>query len=365
MSDSGWSRASQRNGILWGLLWGIGVGVVEYLAVEPINDWGSVQQLVFWLIHFLMPFWCLVGWLFVWLADNHDRFGHRGLLLAAFTSLSVTASIAQPLLSVLLVHLTRYWFPELERSAAEAGATVPDWNNWITISLLQLWATMFYGALLVAARLFTQRAENASRMLHRSAMARSRTEALLDGARLQALQSQIDPRLLLDSMQELEHRYRSNPERAERLLERLVDFLRCAMHGLRAPVSTLRAELQLAQAFSQLQRERAAGSAWKIDDDSVPDAQSPCFPSLLMLPLLLLGGNSGRPLLRIRHENGQAILSLHGLVENISPELRQQTRSRLYSLYAERYRFECVSAVPQQLRITIPLVPTPLGETYV
>jgi hypothetical protein len=197
-------------------------------------------------------------------------------------------------------------------------------------------------------------------LLYQSAMARSRAAALLDDARLQALQSQIDPNLLLDSMQELDQRYRTNPDRAERLLEALVEFLRYAMHGLRVPVSTLKAELHLARAFSRLQLERGRGGVWRIVEDSeFPSAAPLKFPSLLMLQLLALGGDDEPAILRVRADRGQTVLSLHGLSRSVSAELHQQVRTRLYALYGERFQFDSDFPNPDQVRITLGLTTTP------
>jgi hypothetical protein len=146
------------------------------------------------------------------------------------------------------------------------------------------------------------------------------------------------------------------------LLEALVEFLRYAMHGLRVPVSTLSAELQLARAFSQLQHERGVESAWRIVEEPVTPTTSLKFPSLLMLRLLALG-DGGRPMLRVRVESGQTVLSLHGLSQSVSPELRQQIRVPLYALYGERFQFECHLPTPHQLRITLPSTATPSGES--
>jgi hypothetical protein len=364
MSGAASFRFSAQSATYWGVTWGVGVGIVEYLAVAPIDDWGSLQQLVFWLLYWMMPYWCVVGCMFVGLADRREHIAHRGRFMAAFISLCVIAAVLQPLLSIGLVRLTTDAFPGFERYAEAAGATRVQWSNWSTISLYQLWETLFYGGLLVAARIFTVRVERTRHLLHQNAMARSRTEALLDAARLQALQSQIDPNLLLDSMQELEQRYRASPHRAERLLEALVEFLRYAMHGLRVPVSTLDAELRLARAFSLLQQERGMQGAWRIVEESVPLTTPIKFPSLLMLPLMALGGDGGRPMLRVRAESGQTVISLHGLSRSVSAELSQQVQGRLYALYGERFHFESHLSTSHQLRITLQPTPTPPGESH-
>ena len=355
-------RSAPGGGAYWGITWAVAVGIVEYLTVAPIEDWGSVHQLLFWLLYWVMPYWCVVGCMFVWLADRHERFGSRGRLIAAFLTLCGVSAVLDPMLSIVLIRLARDAFPQFERYAAELRAIEPTWGNWSSFFIYQVWETTFYGGLLVAARIFTLRVERARHRLYQSAMARGRIESSLDAARLQALQSQIDPNLLLDSMQELEQRYRASPERAERLLEALVEFLRNAMHGLRVPVSTLGAELQLARAFSHLQRERGVESAWRIVEEPTPPGTSFKFPSLLMLPLMALGGDGGRPMLRVRAESGQAILSLHGLSRSVSAELSQQVRSRLYALYGERFHFDYPHAT-NQLRITLQSTQNPPGET--
>lgn len=363
MSGSAPLGFGSRSATYWGVTWGVAVGIVEYLIVAPIDDWGSVQQLIFWLLYWTVPFWCVVGCIFVGVADRHEHFARRGRFLAAFVSLCVIAAVVQPLVSIGLIRLTIEAFPGFERYADASGATRTQWSNWSTVSVYQLWETLFYGGLLVAARIFTLRAERTRHLLHQSAMARSRIESSLDTARLEALQSQIDPSLLLDSMQELEQRYRASPDRAERLLEALVEFLRYAMHGLRAPVSTLEAELQLARAFSSLQQERGMEDAWRIVEEPAPPTTPLKFPSLLMLPLMALGGG-GRPMLRVRAESGQTVLSLHGLCRSVSAELRQQIKGRLYALYGDRFQVESPLPTPHQLRITLQVPSIPTGESH-
>jgi hypothetical protein len=350
-----------RSAFYWGVTWGLGVGIVEYLTVAPIGDWSSLHQLLFWLIYWITPYWCAVGWLFVRLADRQVRIAHRGRFIASFIAVCLITALLQPLLSIGMVRFTTHAFPGLEHFAGEG--TLTQWSSWSTLGLYQLWEASFYGGLLVAARIFTMRVERARHLLYESAMARSRTEGLLDVARLQALQSQIDPNLLLDSMQELEQRYRASPERAERLLEALVEFLRYAMHGLRMPVSTLHAELQLARAFSQLQHERDVQSAWRIVEESTPPATSFKFPSLLILPLMALGVG-GRPMLRVRTESGQAVLALHGLSRNLSAELSEQLHGRLYALYGKHFQFDSHLSNPNNLRITLQPPPTSTGEAH-
>jgi hypothetical protein len=338
----------------WSVAWAVSTGIVEYLTLAPRDDWGSGEQIAFWLLYRLP--WFLVGLALIWLADFHERSHARIRLLAGFIAICAVDAILNPLMAIGMLGLTKAMFPHLNGRAAGLRTVEPTWNNWSGFSLYQLWETMFYGGLLVAARIFAVRVERTGDLLHQTAMARSRTEALLDDARLQALQSQIDPNLLLESMQELEQRYRTSPERAERLLEALVEFLRYAMHGLRVPVSTLDAELHLARVFSQLQQERGVGGVWRIAADSLPPSATQVkFPSLLILQLLALGGGERPAMLRVRSDSGRTILSLHGLSRSVPTELRQQMRARLYALYGERFQFDNQLPGPNQLKVTLPV----------
>ena len=345
--------AARRRVVAWGVTWGVGVGFVEALAVSPVVEWASVQHLMWWLLYWLVPFWCLVGCLFVWLADRYERGGASIRLIVAFIGSSMVCVAVHPLLSLEVMTVARKLVPSIDDYVSHLGISKPERSNWGTLSLYHLWSTLFYGALLIVARIFTVRAERLRSLLHQNAMARSRTESLLDVERLQALQSQIDPTLLLASMQELEQRYRVAPERAEPLLEALVDFLRYAMHGLRAPVSTVEAELKLARAFAHLQSERGLAGAWRIIEEQAVAVAPRKFPSLLMLPLLALGGERGRPLLRARVENGQSVISLHGMAAQVSAELLLQIRTRLHALYGDRFLLETPSPGANQLAITL------------
>jgi hypothetical protein len=349
-----------RRAAAWGTTWAVTVTVVEALEISPVDAWGSARQLLFWLIYWVLPFWCIVGAIFVWLSSNTE--GPRSLpgLIGSFVVLSVVASSLQPLASAGLMKL----MPSPVITAGELVAVRPL-QNWLSISMYNLWVNLFYGALLITACRVTLRDQRIRHRLHQFAMSRSRTQALLDTERLQALQTQIDPNLLLDAMQELKQRYRTNPENAERLLEALVEFLRHAMQGLRTSVSTVSAEVQLARAFAQLQRERGFDGAWRVVEELAQEPQvSFKFPSLLMLPLLALGGDGGRPVLRIQTHETCTVLSLHGLAEDVPVNFLQQMRSRLLVLYKERFKIEMGSMTRGSLVITLNADPLNRGEQH-
>jgi Histidine kinase len=349
-------RRATRRVAVWGISWGLAVTFLAPLSAFRAEALGSVQMLLWWLIYFATPLWCAIGCLFVWAVERGERVaGGRGVVVA-WLAVAVLGSVLYPPLSFALTSLTQSLFP-VSQLAAQFGVAIPAWNAtaFCDLSAFNLWDTLFFGGLLTLAYVLTSRAERTRALLHEVAMTRTRTEELLDAARLETLEQQIDSNLLLRCMQELEQRYRVDPDGAERLLEALVEFLRCAMRGLRERVSTLEIELHLARAYALLQRERGVAGVWEVDPERLPATPMP-FPSLLMLRLLALGGDAEQPRLRTAAEGGAVRVSLVGLAYGAPTELRQSLCARLRGLYGDRFRLE-YSPAAGMLAISLDCVP--------
>lgn len=259
----GESGTRRRRILAWGTAWGIAMTVVEQLAFTPGEAWATASMLLWWLTKWLTPVWCLVGCIFVWVADRAVR-QHKILdSVVGWLTVAVISAIGQPFLSIRVQTWIREFLPDAAALTAHGAGQIPLHPPTISLAVYNLWINLFYGGLLMMAYSLTLRRERMRSLLHATAVARNHTQAILDEARLQALQRQVDPALLLNSMGELEKRYRNEPDRAERLLEMLVEFLRCAMPGLREPISTVEAELRLARAYVRLQEERGSGSGWR------------------------------------------------------------------------------------------------------
>jgi hypothetical protein len=340
-----------RRILIWGTAWGIAITVVEQLAFTPVEAWATVNMVLWWLTAWLTPLWCLAGCMFVWVADRAARrHGRRGVLLG-WLAVAATSAIAQPILSK---HL-QTWIAEISPAAAEltTHGAMQMLTRPVTMSLevYNLWINLFYGGLLMMAYSLTLRRERVRSLLHANVAARNHTQAILDEVRLQALQRQVDPALLLSSMSELEKRYRNEPDAAERLLEALVEFLRCAMPGLREPVSTVDAEVRLARAYVKLQKERGSGPGWNIEELQSEPLHAP-FPSLLMLPLLALGGEGSNSQLTTQSVNGQVTLIFSGLRE-ASLDVVQSLRTRLQNLYGGAFAVKRDPSTKTVLNITL------------
>jgi hypothetical protein len=133
-----------------------------------------------------------------------------------------------------------------------------------------LWLFLFYGGMLVAAFTISQRSKQLSSLLHATALVRGRSETLLAEVRGRALQSRLDPALVLETLRELEQRYRSSPERAEKLLESLVEYLRCAIPGPSQPSTPVAHDPRASNAQIALVMELAERTRDLSNSDSEP-----------------------------------------------------------------------------------------------
>ena len=348
---SGEPSRRRRRILAWGTAWGIAITIVEQLAFTPGEAWATVSMLLWWLTMWLTPVWCLVGCMFVWVADRAVRRHEIREALFGWLTVAVISAIGQPLLSIRAHTWVREFLPDAAALTTHGVVHMPLYPPTMSLAVYNLWINLFYGGLLIMAYSLTLRRERMRSLLHANAVARNHTQAILDEARLQALQRQVDPALLLSAMGELEKRYRNEPDRAERLLESLVEFLRCAMPGLREPISTLEAELRLARAYVRLQEERGSISGWCIKElqNGLLYAQ---FPSLLMLPLLALGADGANSLLTTQAADGRVTLTLSGLRE--APlDFVQLLRTRLKSVYGEAFAVERDPLTKTALEITL------------
>lgn len=256
------------------VIWGVAAGAMEAVSL-PLADrsWSSFG----WLLLANVSAWSVVGVAIAWLVERAQWRLERPLFLAA--SIAVAALALSAIASLIF---SIGWIPG---PALGIARVLPDASDPVASFMYQAWIVVFYGGLYVIAWRFNQRAERTRAMLDRAQIARVRSEMLFGAAQLQALREHIDPAFLLRVMEEVERRYGSAPEDADRLVNLLVAFLRMAMPGVRSGDSTLVAELALAQSYAELWSDLDRGRAtWRIEAPEKPGNLP--FPPLLLLRVL-------------------------------------------------------------------------------
>jgi sensor histidine kinase YesM len=119
----------------------------------------------------------------------------------------------------------------------------------------------------------------------RLALEKSRLEASLNQAQLEALRARLNPHFLFNSLQNISVLTKQDPQTASRMLIVLGDLLRAVLRRDSQPESSLGEEIDLTRSYVALEQMRFADRlrvTFEIPDE-VKQAMVPCF---LMQPLL-------------------------------------------------------------------------------
>jgi signal transduction histidine kinase len=102
---------------------------------------------------------------------------------------------------------------------------------------------------------------------------------------LKALQAQIEPHFLYNTLANTRYLVRHDPERATGMLDHLIAYLRSALPDLRTPMSTLGRECELAGHYLALMAIRY-GERLQIRIDCDEELQGLALPPLMLMPLV-------------------------------------------------------------------------------
>ena len=108
---------------------------------------------------------------------------------------------------------------------------------------------------------------------------------LVAEARLRALQAQIEPHFLYNTLANVVSLIESQPAKARRMLERFIDYLRASLSASRAELATVQGELDLAAAYLEVLGVRLESRLrWRFDVASAAAMQP--LPPMLLQPLV-------------------------------------------------------------------------------
>jgi hypothetical protein len=131
-------------------------------------------------------------------------------------------------------------------------------------------------------------------------------------SQLRALQGKVDPNLLFETLDDIEQACEWDAERADRMLECLIAFLRAALpHGDDEVATTVAEELSLAKAYLALAEARNVGLACRFEcDERVLHA---AIAPMLLTPLVAhaaraMRDGGGRVAVRCTLEQGHVLI---------------------------------------------------------
>ncbi|MBC8118857.1 MAG: histidine kinase [Burkholderiaceae bacterium] len=221
----------------------------------------------------------------------------------------------------------------------------------------------------------TREDESARATLEGNECRRQSLQGQMVEARLTALQAQIEPHFLFNTLANVKRLYETTPSQGREMLSSLINYLRAALPSMRQSGSTLARELELARSFLTILKMRMRERlSFTIDaDPALENARIPpmVLPTLVEnaikhgLSPLPQGGSidirtrrAGDELVVEVHDNGAGFSSSAGSGVGLA-----NTRSRLAALYGGRASLQLASASPQGViaSIRLPLELEPEG----
>jgi two-component system, LytTR family, sensor kinase len=301
----------------------------------------------------------------IWLARRY-RFGrqtwrrsmgvHIGgvvVFTAAHTVLTVTCRV----LILTAAGRPTNWLPELQRLFLMNF----DWE------MMTYWAVVGLSHALDFHRESQDQAVTAAHL-----------ETRLAEAQLQALQRQLHPHFLFNTLHAISALMHRDTEAADAMLARLSELLRLTLDRITVQQVALRDEIEFIDKYLEIERTRF-GDRLHVRTDIDPETLDAAVPTLMLQPIVenairhgiarRVGG--GHLQIRARREADRLLL----VVQDDGPGLPQarrdalntgvgltNTRSRLEYLYRNDYRFEFAESPGGGLTVTIALPFLPAVE---
>ena len=208
-----------------------------------------------------------------------------------------------------------------------------------------------------------------SRMYRERELSAAELATHLARAQLRALQMQLNPHFLFNTLHAISSLMHRDVEAADRMIARLSELLRRTLEGHDAQEVRLAEELDFLGGYLEIERARF-GERLTVRLDVAPDVLDAQVPSLILQPLVenaIRHGiepnpGAGRVEIGVRRDGDTLIVTIEdngrGLPEKVDERVGlANTRARLRHLYGDRHEFELSDAPGGGLRVrmAIPL----------
>jgi signal transduction histidine kinase len=236
-------------------------------------------------------------------------------------------------------------------------------------------ATLFFNQLIYWGVVIVQHAIDYYWKFHERELHTADLETRLTEARLQALQMQLNPHFLFNTLNAIAALMHKDVEAADRMIVQLSDLLRYALESTESQEVPLRQELDFLDRYLRIQQARF-GERLSIQRQISPEALDALVPNLILQPIVENAIQHGiepyaRPgiiTLRATRANGELELQVQDNGTGPSKPVSSRagvgvanTRARLQQLYGEHQRFEMRKAEEGGMLVRI-LIPWRRGE---
>jgi signal transduction histidine kinase len=301
--------------------------------------------------------WALLVPFILWMARTY-RFGRQTWMRAVPMHILgvVVATFLHAMLSVTARVAIMAWMAEREL----------DW--WLIVRerffLYFDWEMMTYWAVVGFSHALDFYRESKERELTGAQL-----QARLAEAQLQALQRQLHPHFLFNTLHTISALMHRDVDAADEMLARLSDLLRLTLDGGNLQLVPLKDELDFVRKYLDIERTRF-GERLQVLIEAEPDTLDAAVPNFVLQPLVenalrhgiapKVGG--GRVEIDVRREGERLVLVVRDDGAGVKPERLQaaregvglaNTRSRLTHLYGDQHAFDFQAKSGEGVVVTI------------
>ena len=260
--------------------------------------------------------------------------------------------------------MLRHWVANMGDPSAQV-----KWG-W-AISTTLVWVLL--GGVAYAVLLTARADKAAQRQLLATARQHETLQAQQLEAQLSALNAQIEPHFLFNTLANVKRLYETAPDRGRNMLVSLIAYLRAALPSMRRSESTLGQELELVRNYLTILQMRM-GERLAFEIDAAPDLLDARLPPMV-LPTLV--ENAIKHGLSPLPEGGHISISARQHNDELAVEVRDDgqgfaasggsgvglanTRARLAALFGVRAVLELEAVLPRGVvaRVRLPLGAAP------
>ena len=303
--------------------------------------------------------WALLAPFMLWMARRF-RFDRDGWARSALAHVAgvLVATLAHAMVSVTARVYVMQWLADRE----------VEW--WLVVRerffLYFDWEMMTYWAVIALSHALDYRRESQER-----AVTAAQLQTRLAEAQLQALQRQLHPHFLFNTLHTISALMHRNIDAADAMLARLSDLLRMTLDQLGTQVVRLKDELDFVEKYLEIEHTRF-GDRLRVRIDAEPQTLDASVPNFILQPLVenalrhgigpKVGGGTveviarrvGDRLLLVVRDDGRGVPPEKLNAFNTGVGLGN-TRSRLEHMYGSSHRFEFEAPPAGGLEVTIEL----------
>jgi len=263
-------------GLNWRIV-GMAAGLALVFSAIPIVNW----------MHFEGGQWGDLGAMVLFYAVLHGMAGLTILLVAAVLANLERARLPLPLILAIAV-VVGPLVANLFLMAQRFG-DLPDrfyrWPGAAAFAAIQVLKLALPWGLAAGTWYFSRRAELHASALRTAELDRRRLETGMIEARLQALQAQVEPHFLFNTLAHVKRLYRTDPALARQMLDAFRAYLYSALPQMRETGATLGREIDLARAYLDVQQVRM-GRRLKVSVEAPKSLRAHPFPSMMLISLV-------------------------------------------------------------------------------